>query len=240
MHANSSQSGLLRRRLIGSSVAALLAGPAGAAALKDADRPNAISPEQALRRLIEGNARYAANRVQWRDFSAGRAARARVQYPIAAILGCADARVAPEFAFDQGPGELFVVRVAGNVVSENGLASLEYAVQFLGVPLIMVLGHSGCGAVDAAIKAETENATLPGHLPALIEQIKPTVQTAQHAHASNLLSAAIAENVRRTTTQLSTARPILADFAERGRIKVVGGVYDIATGKVHLVDQRQI
>jgi carbonic anhydrase len=221
-------------------VAALLAPSIGVAGPQKADRPNAIHPDQALRRLIEGNARYAANRVQQRDFSAGRVARARVQYPIAAILGCADSRVAPEFAFDQGPGELFVVRVAGNVVSENGLASLEYAVQFLTAPLIMVLGHSGCGAVDAAIKAETENATLPGHLPALIDQLKPAVQAAQHAHAGNLLNAAIAENVRRAVAQLTAARPILSDFADHGRIKVVGGVYEIATGKVHLLDQRQM
>jgi len=108
---------------------------------------------------------YAANTPNERDFSSGRAARAQVQYPIAAILSCADSRVAPELAFDQGPGDLFVVRVAGNIVTPDLLASLEYGVEFLGVPLVMVLGHSGCGAVDAAIKVLKTKAVLPGLCP---------------------------------------------------------------------------
>jgi carbonic anhydrase len=96
-----------------------------------------------------------------------------VQYPIAAILGCSDSRVAPELAFDQGPGDLFVMRVAGNIVTTDLLASLEYGIQFLGAPLVMVLGHTGCGAVDAAIKVLKTKAVLPGHLPELIAAIKP-------------------------------------------------------------------
>jgi carbonic anhydrase len=216
----------------------LVAPSAFAAPPADAARPNAISPDDALRRLIAGNARYAANKPHEHDFGAGRAMRARVQYPIAAILGCADSRVAPEFAFDQGPGKLFVVRVAGNVVNEDGLASLEYAIQFLGVPLIMVLGHTGCGAVSAAIKAVTEHATLPGHLPGLIDQITPAVEVAQRAHPRDLLDAAIAENVRHTMAQLTAARPLLADFVARGQVKVAGGVYEIATGKVRLEEPR--
>ena len=117
--------------------------------------------------------------------------------PIASILSCSDARVGPEFVFDQGPGDLFVVRVAGNILQDEGLASLEYAAQFLGSPLIFVLGHSNCGAVEAAIKVVKDNATLPGHLPGLIDQIKPAVMAAQETHPANLLNAAIAENVRR-------------------------------------------
>src|ERR1700693_6146137 len=97
---------------------------------------NAIAPADALKRLMDGNARYAANTPNERDFSSGRAARVQGQYPIATVLSCADSRVAPEFAFDQGPGDLFVVRVAGNIVTMNLLASLEYGVQFLGVPLV--------------------------------------------------------------------------------------------------------
>lgn len=100
---------------------------------------------------MDGNARYAANTLNERDFSSDRAARVQGQYPIAQILSCADSRVSPELAFDQGPGDLFVMRVAGNIVTPDLLASLEYGAQFLGAPLIMVLGHSGCGAVDAAI-----------------------------------------------------------------------------------------
>src|SRR6266436_5876486 len=108
-----------------------------------------------------------------------RAARMQGQYPIAQILSCSDSRVAPELLFDQGPGDLFVMRVAGNVVSPNLLASIEYGAQFLGAPLIMVLGHSGCGAVDAAIKVLKDKAVLPGHLSALIAAIKPAVIVAE-------------------------------------------------------------
>ena len=129
-----------------------------------------ITGDEALHRLLVGNARYQANKVTTRDFAAGRAARVNVHHPIASILSCADARVGPEFIFDQGPGDLFVVRVAGNILEEEGLASLEYAAQFLASPLIFVLGHSQCGAVDAAIKVVKDNAKLPGHLPGLIER----------------------------------------------------------------------
>ena len=119
-------------------------------------RPSAIRFDQpattALHRLMAGNARYRANQSHARDFAAGRAARVATHRPIASILSCSDARVGPEFIFDQGPGDLFVVRVAGNILQEDGLASLEYAAQFLGSPLIFVLGHSNCGAVEAAIK----------------------------------------------------------------------------------------
>jgi carbonic anhydrase len=101
---------------------------------------------------------------------------------IAAILSCADSRVSPELLFDQGPGDLFVVRLAGNFVDDDGLASLEYAVKFLGAPLLMVLGHSNCGAVDAAIKVVKEGAELPGHLPELVDSIKPAVIAAQARH----------------------------------------------------------
>jgi carbonic anhydrase len=114
---------------------------------------------------MEGNARYVAKKPAHRDFSAGRAARTRSQYPVAAILSCADSRVAPEFAFDQGPGDLFVVRLAGNFANDDGLASLEYAVKFLGVPLVMVLGHANCGAIGAAIKVVDDNAELPDICP---------------------------------------------------------------------------
>src|ERR1700759_1352590 len=144
----------LNRRSVLTGLAATAAiPPAFAADPRPADAPNAISGEAALHRLVAGNARYAANKADARDFQAGRAARSKAQYPIAAILGCAASGVGPEFIFDQGPGELFVVRVAGNVLTEAGTASLEYATEVLGVPLILVLGHSNCGAVAAAIKS---------------------------------------------------------------------------------------
>jgi carbonic anhydrase len=200
-----------------------------------ADAPNAIAPEAALERLMQGNARYAANAPEQRDFSAGRAARASAQYPIAAILSCADSRVSPELVFDQGPGDLFVVRLAGNFVDDDGLASLEYAVKFLGAPIVMVLGHTNCGAVAAAVKVVMERAVLPGHLPELIKSIEPAVIAAHDRHPSDLVAAAIEENVKLNVTRMKDDEPILSEALAAKKIAAVGGVYDIATGKVSLL-----
>jgi carbonic anhydrase len=197
--------------------------------------PNSIKPADALARLMEGNARYAANAPQERDFSSGRAARVQGQYPIATILSCADSRLAPEFAFDQGPGDLFVIRVAGNIVNPDLLASLEYGAQFLGVPLVMVLGHTGCGAVDAAIKVLKTQAVLPGHLPGLIAAIKPAVIIAEKTQTGNLLNNAATENVRRQVARLKRSPPIVQKLYADKKIDIVGGMYDIATGKIALV-----
>jgi carbonic anhydrase len=196
---------------------------------------NAIAPADALKRLMDGNARYAANALNERDFSAGRAARVQGQYPIAQILSCSDSRVSPELAFDQGPGDLFVMRVAGNVVSNDLLASLEYGAQFLGSPLIMVLGHSGCGAVDAAIKVLKDKAVLPGHLPELIRAIKPAVTAAQNTKTGNLLDNAVAENVRRQVARLKSSPPIVQKLYAGKKIDIVGAVYDLASGKVTVI-----
>jgi len=198
--------------------------------------PNAISPADALKRLLDGNTRYAANQPTERDFSSGRAARVERQYPIAAILGCADSRVAPEFAFDQGPGDIYAVRVAGNFVNEDGLASLEYAVQYLGTPLVMVLGHSSCGAVEAAIRALKNKDKLPGRLPDIVKGIKPAVTRAEKNRTGrDLLTDAIAENIRLNVSRLKSTGPILKRLVADGRIDVVGANYDLATGRVSLV-----
>jgi carbonic anhydrase len=197
--------------------------------------PNAIAPADALKRLVDGNARYAANSPNERDFSSGRAARVQGQYPIAQILSCSDSRVAPELLFDQGPGDLFVMRVAGNIVSPNLLASIEYGAQFLGAPLIMVLGHSGCGAVDAAIKVLKTKAVLPGHLPGLITAIKPAVIVAEKMKTGNLIDNAVTENVRRQVARLKSSPPIVQKLYVGKKIDIVGGVYDLATGKIALV-----
>lgn len=166
---------------------------------------------------------------------AGRAARAQSQHPIAAIVGCADSRVAPEFAFDQGPGDLFVVRVAGNFVNDDGLASLEFGTQFLGAPLIMVLGHTSCGAVSSAIRMVNEDLHLPGHLPDMIGALKPAVEEAKKQNAGDLLAAATAANVRLNVERLKNAGPILSSRVDEQKLLVVGGVYNLATGKIDLV-----
>jgi len=197
--------------------------------------PNAIAPADALKRLVDGNARYAANNPTERDFSAGRAARAQAQYPIASILSCSDSRVVPDLVFDQSPGDLFVMRVAGNIMTPDLLASIEYGLQFLGSPLIVVLGHSSCGAVDAAIKVLKDKAVLPGHLPELIAAIKPSVIAVEKAKTGSLLDNAIAENVRRQVGRLKAAAPVVQKAYRDKKIDIVGGVYDIATGKVTLI-----
>jgi carbonic anhydrase len=231
----------LSRRSVMTGAAALLA--AGALPFSHAcaeepasngPAPNAIPPAEALDLLMQGNARYAANEPRERDFSAGRAARAKSQYPIAAVLGCSDSRVAPDLVFDHGPGDIFVVRVAGNVVDDNGLASLEYAVEFLGVPLVMVLGHTNCGAVGAAIQAVTSRKELPGHLPELIKAIEPAVIAAHARHPGDFLAAATEENVRLNIKRLPERSEVLGRALSAQKIALSGGIYDLATGKVKL------
>jgi carbonic anhydrase len=199
-------------------------------------QPNAIAPADALARLLQGNDRYAANKPANKDFSAGRAARVGAQYPIAAILGCADSRVSPELAFDQGPGELFVVRVAGNFVNDDGLASLEYGVKYLGVPLIVVLGHTHCGAVTASIRAIEAHTSLPGHLPDLVQAIAPAVEIARARGSGDVLAAATVENVKLNANRLRVSQPLIGDYVKDGRVRVVGAIYDLASGKVRIVD----
>ena len=230
---NLTRRGLFSAGVVAAAAAALPSFPVWAQSTPPA--PNAISPDEALNRLQHGNARYAANEPTNKDFSVGRVARTQAQYPFASIVSCANSRLAPELAFDQGPGQLFVVRVAGNFVNEDGLASLEYGAVVLGVPLIMVLGHSNCGAVNATIKVVKDGTTLPGHLPSLTNAIRPAVAAAQAKNPADLLSEATAENVRLNVKYLQTAKPILADLVAAGKLKVVGAVYNVASGKVEPV-----
>jgi carbonic anhydrase len=216
--------------MMGAAMAATPKSPGGA------PPANAIPPEEALKRLMAGNARYAANKPAHRDFSAGRVARVNAQYPIAGILSCADSRLAPELAFDQGNGELFVMRVAGNFMSPAILSSLEYGVAVLGIPLVMVLGHSNCGAVSAAVKSVESNAAmLPGHIQDLVSAIQPAVVKAQASNGGTLLERAIVENVRLQKMALATRPSLIKDALDARKVQVVGAVYDLATGKVTLV-----
>jgi carbonic anhydrase len=231
---------LSRRSLMAGAGAALAASTLRSTRLWATEPPkegasNAISPDAALHRIMEGNARYAANAPNERDFSAGRAELAKAQYPIAAILGCSDSRVVPDLVFDQSPGDLFVVRLAGNFLDDDGLASLEYAVKFLGAPLIVVLGHTNCGAVSAAVKVVMERAKLPGNLPELIKSIEPAVIAAHARHPGDLVAATIEENVKLNVKRMHGDEPILSEALAAKKIAAVGGVYDIATGKVNLL-----
>jgi len=188
-----------------------------------------------LAQLFEGNTRFmkgelAHPRRNPEDF----VPLAEGQAPLAVIVGCADSRVAPELIFDQGVGDLFVVRVAGNVVSGTGAAlkgSIEYAVAELGVRLILVMGHSQCGAVKAAIKHLDAHDALPGSISGLVDIIKPAV-AAVKGKPGNLLDNAIKANVERGVDRLKHLQPILAESVKKGTLKVVGAVYDLHSGKV--------
>ena len=218
------------------ALGALIARPARAADPNAAPpKPgNVLTPDQALEQLMKGNARYVGDVMMRRDFKTDREALVGGQNPFAAILGCADSRVAPEFAFDAGRGDLFVVRVAGNFATEDGIASFEYALQFLGTPLMMVLGHQKCGAVDAAIKAKG-GAKLPGHIPVLAAAITPAVDAAA-GMPGDPLDNAIRQNVLQNVAKLKGASPIISAFVADKKVRIVGGVYNLANGRIDLVE----
>lgn len=188
-----------------------------------------------LTQLLEGNKRFikgelAHPRRKPEDFGP----LAESQAPLTVIVCCADSRVAPELIFDQGVGDLFVVRVAGNVITGAGASvkgSIEYAVAELGVRLILVLGHSQCGAVKAAIKHIDAKDTLPGSISGLVDLIRPAVAAVKDKQG-NMLDNAIKANVEQGVERLKRLEPILAGSVKKGMLKVVGAVYDLHSGKV--------
>lgn len=195
-----------------------------------------LTPDDALAELLEGNRQYVEASGPPLDYSAARTAAIEPQSPIAAILGCGDARVAAEVIFSRSPGDLFMVRLAGNFLSDYGLASMEYCVEFLDVPLLMVLGHTGCGAVTSAIRVVQNKEDLPGRLFVLMDALEPSVLHAQATNPDDLLMAAIEENVRRQVRRLRTISPVINAAQAEGRVKVVGAVYDMSTGLVTVLN----
>jgi carbonic anhydrase len=210
----------------------------GAAHAKDPKTPpkpqNVLSPDASLELLEEGNERYVEGDSRRHDFKHEREALVGGQNPYAGILSCADSRIAPEYAFDTGRGDLFVCRVAGNFANDETVASLEYAVAILGTPLILVLGHDACGAVDATIKSLKDNTTLPGHLPSLVSALAPAVKAISQ-QPGNPLDNAIRQNVIDTVAKLKSATPILSAAVEQKKLKVVGGIYRLKDGRVDMV-----
>jgi carbonic anhydrase len=184
-----------------------------------------------LQTLLEGNRRFADGAARHPDQTpARRAAVATGQQPPAVVVGCADSRVPPEVVFDQGLGDVFVVRTAGNVVDEVALGSIEFAVASLGARLIVVLGHERCGAVEAALAGKP----VPGHIQAVIDAVQPNISPA--ARDGGRLDEAIDDNVGAIVARLRTAEPILAPRVRDGSVRVVGAVYDLDSGAVRLVD----
>jgi carbonic anhydrase len=189
--------------------------------------------DEALAELKAGNRRYATGVNLHHDYGPERAALAASQRPFAIILGCADSRVAPEQAFDQSRGRLFVIRLAGNFVDDNGLASAEYGTAVLGASLIVVLGHSECGAIKATIEVLTKNKQLPGHLPGLVSYLKPPVQQALKAGGS--LDEAIKQNVIANVAKLQASPPVLLPLVKENKLRIVGAIYDLRTGRVEFL-----
>lgn len=191
----------------------------------------AVEPEQALETLLEGNKRYTSSHLKHPHESAEwRHSISRAQHPFATILSCSDSRVPPELIFDVGLGDLFVVRVAGNIASDDVVGSLEYAAEHLGTTLILVMGHQSCGAVQSTI-AGGEPKT---HIEHLTRAIEPAVTRARQKEG-DLVANAVRENVNLVVEQLRTSHPILAELSAQGKLKVIGAVYDLDSGIVRLL-----
>jgi len=202
---------------------------------KNSPKPqNVLSPDASLKRLLEGNERYVEGVSKRHDFRHEREALAGGQNPYAGILSCADSRIAPEYAFDSGRGDLFVCRVAGNFANDETVASLEYGVAVLGIPLILVLGHESCGAVDAAIKSMRDDKPLPGHMPSLVTAIAPAVKAVSQ-QTGDVLGNAIRQNVVDNVAKLKSATPILSAAVEQNKLKVIGGIYRLKDGRVDII-----
>jgi carbonic anhydrase len=222
----------LRSAGIGIAMAVTTAeAPAWAAPPGVAPPPAATTPDRALELLREGNARFVAGNAHCGPLTARRLELTQGQSPFAIVLGCSDSRVPIETVFDQMPGHIFVVRLAGNFVDENGLGSIEYGVAVLKATLILVLGHSSCGAVAATVGFVEEGTPQPGHIQGLVAAIEPAV-TATKGRSGDWLSNAIAENVKLNVAAVRQRSTIVDDAATSGRLRAVGGVYDLHSGHV--------
>jgi len=191
-----------------------------------------ISAREALERLRAGNRRFVSD-VRSRDTLTSQTRRSELaagQEPFAIIVGCADSRVPPEIIFDQGLGDLFVIRAAGHMVDDAALGSIEYAVVHLGIPLVMVLGHERCGAVEAAAKG----AEATGRLGLVLQAIKPAVERVK-GQPGDLVENAVRANVEMVVDRLKFADPLLADWVKAGRVRIVGARYDLDSGWVDLM-----
>jgi carbonic anhydrase len=190
-----------------------------------------ITPEAALKKLMNGNQRYIHQKRTFPDQSRSRITEvAKGQHPFATILACSDSRVTPEIIFDQGLGDLFDIRVAGNFLDDGVLGNMEYAALELGVPLLVILGHERCGAVKAALDGKA----VPGHISTLVAAIKPAVDATKN-QLGDAWDNAVRANVKMNVKKLKSASPILAEAVKAGKLKVVGARYDLDSGKVEII-----
>ncbi len=219
-----------RRRFIasaGAGLAGLLTASAGAAEMP---APAAHS----LRALLEGNARFVADAATCPPMTARRLELAEGQQPFAIVVSCSDSRVPVETIFDQPPGTIFGIRVAGNFVDEHGLGSIEYAVKALHSGLILVLGHTGCGAIKAAVEYVQEGTTQPGRIQSLVTTLAPAARESRTGDG-DWITRATHRNVHDTIASLRTRSAIVASAMRGGELAVAGGIYDLHTGRVTIV-----
>lgn len=199
-------------------------------------KKTSLSADQALAALKKGNADFLLDKPRSSPQDHKRRLEiARGQAPFAVLVGCSDSRVPPENLFGAGLGELFIVRNAGNTVDTTALGSIQYGVLVLGAPLIVVLGHERCGAVDAALAVVQKNATFPGSIGQMVEPIIPAALKAASTSGlkgDELLDAAVRENVRRTVERLRNSEPSLIEPLRSGGLKIVGARYGLDDGKV--------
>lgn len=231
--ARPARRGFLRAGLTGAAAlgtgVALGTTPASAATSGPSRRP--ATPEEALRELAAGNLRWRTYRERHPDETpAVRQSLTSGQHPFAVVLGCVDSRVPPELVFDQGLGDLLTVRTAGEVLDEAVLGSVAYGVLELQIPLVLVLGHQSCGAVRAAVEADTSGAALPAHIQYLADQIAPSIDRTKEGDAR--VDATIDANIRAVRTRL-TAEPDLAAKVTAGQLAIVGARYELTTQRVH-------
>ncbi len=193
-----------------------------------------MSAQAALKNLMDGNARFAAGRPQSRPSIERVRKLASGQTPFATVLACADSRVPVETLFDREPGDIFVVRLAGNFANDAALGSIEYATAVLKTPLVMVLGHTSCGAVQAALDFVRSGKTFPGQIQLLAQEIAPAARASEH-ESGDWLHNAVVSNVRLNVRRLQQATPIMDSAVREHTVEVAGGVYDLSDGKVTLL-----
>jgi carbonic anhydrase len=192
----------------------------------------AVGPDEALKRLMDGNQRFVSGHRLPRGDDAGRRAElATTQKPFAIVVSCSDSRVGPEVVFDQDLGDIFVIRTAGEVTDDAALGSIEYGVEHLGSRLILVLGHERCGAVTAALAAGEPPR---GHIAALVQAIHPAVEETR-GQPGDPLDNAVRANVRDVVRHLRSTEPILTKFVREGHLTIVGARYDLDTGRVEIM-----
>ncbi|MFZ4061846.1 MAG: carbonic anhydrase [Polynucleobacter sp.] len=224
-------------KLMGSSPLWLggMAASAGMVSSAMAQKPeNAITPVSALKRLMDGNDRYVNNKPRNIDFSVTRKALTTGQNPYACILSCADSRVSPEFCFDEERGDLFVNRLAGNYVNADMIANIEYGVAVLNARIVMVLGHTDCGAIKASISAATKGTQYPGHIQSITTALSPAVQEGQK-QKGDLLDAVTRANIKNGVASLRTTTPLIKKLYDDQKIMIVGGLYNLDTGRVEIL-----